>query len=116
MTDPNMTDFYRRLSRLEKMRAKGFGFEAEGTLGRSYYHRPVARRRSILGPILFVTFCVFLLKGTMYHEVGAETYNSRVAALMAGEGIDHVGGWIMQAEPLTVFVAGKLDALLLKLK
>lgn len=116
MTDPNMTDFYRRVSRIEKMRAKGYGFEAVGTLGRSYYHRPSAPRRSFAGPILFIALCIFLLKGMMYHEVGADTYNTRVASLMSGQGIDHFGGWIMQAEPVTVFVAGQLDQLLLNLK
>jgi hypothetical protein len=116
MADPNMTDFYRRVSRIEQMRAKGYGFEAAGTLGRSHHNRRPARRRSVLGPILFVLFCVFLMKGTMYHEVGADTYNARVASLMSGQGVDHFGGLIMQADPVTVFVAGKLDELLLKLK
>jgi hypothetical protein len=116
MADSNMTDFYRRVSRIEKMRAKGYGFEADGTLGRSYYRRPKAQRRSLLGPILFVAFCVFLMKGTMYHEVGAETYSTRVASLLSGDGFDHVGGLVMQAEPITIFVAGKLDELQLRLK
>jgi hypothetical protein len=116
MADSNMADFYRRVSRIEKMRSKGYGFEANGTLGRSYYRRQKAQRRSLLGPILFVAFCAFLMKGIMYHEVGAETYNTRVASLLAGDGMDHVGGLLMQAEPVTVFVAGKLDELLLRLK
>lgn len=116
MADSNMTDFYRRVSRIEKMRAKGYGFEADGTLGRSYYTRPKAQRRSVLGPILFVAFCVFLMKGVMYHEVGADTYNERVASLMAGSGVDHAGGWVMQADQVTIFIAAKLDALLLNLK
>lgn len=116
MADSNMTDFYRRVSRIQKMRAKGYGFEAEGTLGRSFYYRPAARRRSVLGPIVFVLLCAFLMKGLMYHEVGAQTYNDRVALLLAGEGVDHVGGLIMQAEPVTIFIAEKLDQLQLRLK
>ncbi len=116
MADSNMTEFYRRVSRIQKMRAKGYGFEAEGTLGRSSMQRPAARRRSILGPIVFVLACVFLMKGLMYHEVGAQSYEDRVASLMAGDGIDHVGGLVMQADPLTVFIAGKLDELQLRLK
>jgi hypothetical protein len=116
MADPNMTDFYRRVSRIEKMRAKGYGFEAAGALGRSYYTRQTAPRRSLMGPIIFVLACVFLLKGTMYHEVGAESYNTRIASLMAGDGVENVGGWILQAEPVTVYVAGKMDDLLKNLK
>lgn len=116
MTDSNMVDFYRRVARIQKMRAKGYGFEAEGTLGRSFYHRPPTRHKSVLGPIFFVLCCVFMLKGLIYHEVGAQTYRERVASLVAGKGIDHMGGLIMQAEPVTVFIAGKLDDLLLWLK
>ncbi len=116
MTDSNTADFYRRVARIQKMRAEGYGFEAVGTLGRSFYHRPSAQRRSVMGPIMFVLACVFLMKGLMYHEVGSQSYNARVASLTAGNAVDHVGGLIMQAEPVTVFIAGKLDDLLLRLK
>lgn len=116
MTDPNLTDFYGRVARIERARAKGYGFEAPGTLGRSYYTRPAPRRRSFLGPVLFLLCCAFLLKGAMYNQVGASLYNDRVAALMGGEGIERVGGWLMQADVVTIFVSDKIGALLLKLK
>ena len=32
--DPNLNDFYSRVSRIEKSHAKGYGFEATGTVGR----------------------------------------------------------------------------------
>ncbi len=32
--DPNLNDFYSRVSRIEKSHAKGYGFEAAGSLGR----------------------------------------------------------------------------------
>ena len=116
MTDPNLTDFYGRVSRIQRARAKGYGFEAPGTLGRSYYYRPQAKRRSILGPVLFLLICAFLMKGAIYHNVGADSYKSRVAALMAGQGIDSVGGWLMQADPVTLYVADKIALGLAKLK
>lgn len=112
MYDPNMTDFYGRVSRIRKARAKGYGFEAPGTLGRSHYMQPASSRRSIFGPILFVIICSFLLKGMIYHNIGAESYGERVAALQAGEGIDRIGGWLMQAEPATIFVSDKITSLL----
>lgn len=112
MYDPNLTDFYGRVARIQKARAKGYGFEAPGTLGRSHYTRPAGRRRSILGPVLFLLICAFLLKGIIYNGIGATSYNERVAALQAGEGIERVGGWLMQAEPATIFVSDKITALL----
>lgn len=112
MADPNISDFYKRVSRIERARKKGFGFEAAGTLGRSYYTQATPQRRSILGPVLFMLVCGFLLKGVMYSHVGPQLYNERVSALMAGEGIDRVGGWLMQAEPVTLLVAEKVTNLL----
>lgn len=116
MADPNMTDFYGRVARIQKARAKGYGFEATGTLGRSYYTKPSTRKRSVLGPIVFLAVCGFLLKGVMYQQIGAETYKIRVADLRAGEGVDRVGGWLMQADPVTIYVAGKVELVLQKLK
>jgi hypothetical protein len=105
MTDPNLKDFYGRVARIQKAHSKGYGFESAGTLGRSYYSGPAAQRRSVLGPVLFFLLCTFLLKGIIYHSIGPESYDERVAALRAGEGIERAGGWLMQAEPATMLVA-----------
>lgn len=116
MADPNMSEFYGRVARIEKARAQGMGFEAPGTLGRSYYYRAPARRRSWIAPMFFLLVCGFLIKGTMYQQVGAQTYDERVKALSKGEGLDRVGDFLMQSDPVTVYVAGKIDEALRKLK
>lgn len=116
MTDPNLTDFYGRVARIQKARAKGFGFEAPGTLGRSYYHNPKPLRRSVVGPIVFLVLCTFLLKGAILHSVGLQSYSDRVAGLMAGDGIERAGGWLMQSEPVSLFIAEQMTAVLLKMK
>ena len=108
MTDPNLTDFYGRVARLQKQRAKGYGFEAPGALGRSYYTKPKSRRRSFLTPVLFMLVCCFLLKGVIHHAVGAQSYDDRVAALLVGKGVEPVGGWLMQTEPVTLFISDKI--------
>jgi hypothetical protein len=115
MSDPNLTDFYGRVARIQKMRSKGYGFEAPGTLGRSYYYHPTVRRRSIIGPVLFLILCAVLLKGVIYHNIGATSYNERVASLQAGEGVERIGGWLMQEEAATVFVSGRITWLLSKM-
>ena len=116
MTDPNLTDFYGRVSRIQRARAKGYGFEATGTLGRSHYSRPQTQRHSVVGPILFLLICAFLVKGLIYHGVGSQSYNDRVHALMAGQGVDRLGGWLMQADPVTLFVSDEIKIGLAKLK
>lgn len=110
MTDHNMVDFYGRVSRIKKARAKGYGFEAVGTLGRSYYtqHAPARRGVSILKPALIVLFSVFGLKGTIHYQVGSAVYSERVAELKSGQGIDRLGGFLMQADPVTIYVSAKL--------
>lgn len=116
MTDPNLKDFYGRVARIQKARARGYGFEAAGTLGRSYYSRPAAPRRSVLGPVLFLVLCTVLLKGLIYQSIGADSYTQRVATLMTGDGIERAGGWLMQPEPVTVFVAEQITLIRAKLK
>ena len=116
MTDPNLKDFYGRVARLQKARAKGYGFEAAGTLGRSYYTRPSTNRRSVLWPVLFLLLCTVLLKGIIYQSIGADSYGERVAALMAGDGIERAGGWLMQPEPDTILVADQITAIRAKMK
>ena len=108
MADPNLTDFYGRVARIQKARAKGQGFEAPGALGRSYYNSPTTRRRSVLMPILLLGLCGFGLKGMIHFAVGAQSYEVRVAALRAGTGVEPVAGWVMQPEPVTLFVAEQI--------
>jgi hypothetical protein len=109
MDDPNMSDFYGRVARIQKARSLGLGFEAPGTLGRSYYVKPRSRRRAILGPVLFILVCAVLLKGAIYHEVGADSYNQRVSNLLVGDQVDRIGGWLMQEDATTLFVADRIS-------
>lgn len=113
MVDPNLADFYGRIARIEKARSKGFGFEASGTLGRSYYTYYSRSRRkgrfSIVKPVMVVLLCGFALKGAIHHQIGEEVYATRVAQLQGGEGFDRLGGYLMQADPVTIFVSTQID-------
>lgn len=109
MHDPNLVDFYNRVGRLQKAHAAGYGFEAVGTLGRSHYSRRTRKRRkNFVLPLLFVGMAVFGLKGTIHYHVGAETYETRVSSMGSGEGFDRLGAVLMQADPVTVWLSGKM--------
>lgn len=108
MADPNMSDFYRRVARIQTARAKGQGFEAPGTLGRSFYTRPQAPRRSVVAPVLLLLMAVFLLKGVMITQIGTEEYAARVERLQHGQGVEPFGGWLMQIDPVSAWVAVKI--------
>lgn len=108
MSDPNMTEFYRRASRVEHDRARGLGFEAPGVLGRSFYRRS-AQKRSVFWPAIFVVLAAFSLKGAILYWTGPDLYNSRVAELrQASSVVDQAGGWIMQADPVSTWLAEKI--------
>jgi hypothetical protein len=110
--DPNLNDFYTRVSRIEKSHAKGYGFEATGTLGRKASTRRRPRLlRLMKAPILALAVGLGL-KGVIHYYVGAQTYESRVSALAAGSGFDPVGAWLMHADPATLWISGQLQSYL----
>lgn len=110
--DPNLNDFYSRVSRIEKTHAKGYGFEAPGTVSRKASGRFGARLAKLVKPLLFALVIGLGLKGTIHYFVGAQTYETRVSALAAGDGFDPIGAWLMHADPVTLFISGQLQAML----
>ncbi len=111
MSDPGFAEFHSRIDKIEKARAKGFGFEASGTLGRSFYTRKNRRFRfpyAVLRQSLAVLICATVIKAVFLYQLGTAAYDQRVDKLMAGEGVDRIGGWLMQADPVTRAVSHKL--------
>ncbi|WP_103332876.1 hypothetical protein [Pseudotabrizicola formosa] len=115
MTDPGIAEFKTRIARIHKAHANGHGFEAEGTLGRSFYtrsHPRYRRRRRLQVPVLrplLIAVCVgTLMKAGLLYQLGSVAYGERVADLMAGQAVDRLGGWVMQADPVTVAVARQI--------
>ena len=110
--NPQLQDFYARIARVEADHARGRGFEAPGSWGRSHYHRPERRRFALLKPLLVTLLCVTTLKAVIHHEIGTETYAARVAELTAGEGVDRIGGYLMTADPATIWLSATMEQLL----
>lgn len=115
MVDRNLQNFYGRLGRIEDIHRAGGGFEADGTLGMSFYNarrRPQRRRIGILAPLALVAMTVLGLKAVVHATIGAELYEARVAELRAGDGLNQAGAYVLQADPLTVAIADKIVALI----
>lgn len=108
MADQNLSEFYARVARVEKARAKGYGFEAEGTLGRSFYNRRRSRRPALFGPLMIVLACGIGLKAAMYYQVGEKAYQDRVHRLMESDGFERLGGYLMQADPVTRYLSDRI--------
>lgn len=111
MADPNLRDFYGRIYRIQKRHRRGGGFEATGTLGRSYFVPPPSRSINIVRPLVMVVIAVTFVKVLMLAVIGPADYASRIAGLQAGGTIDRVGAVVMAVDPVTGFLAGKIDDL-----
>lgn len=112
MADPNLRDFYDRVTRILRAHEKGYGFEAVGTLGRSHYTRRKALRIPVMGPVLVLVCGIVLLKAIIHQGLGAQDYQERVAALWAGGALDRAGAVLMQPDPATLWVSDRLGAML----
>ena len=115
MVDRNLQNFYGRIGRIEDIHRAGGGFEAEGTLGMSYYNarrRRPRRRIGLLGPLAVVAMCVVGVKAVVHATIGAELYEERLADLRGGEGIARAGAYVLEADPVTLAIADRLRNLL----
>jgi len=113
MSDPRIDEFYNRVHRIERNRAMGFGHEAAGTLGRSHFVRPKGSPlASLLRKLMVLGVLVIGAKAAMIHAIGADAYDDRVALMMQGEGVDRLGGVLLQADPVSRMVALRAGAFL----
>lgn len=44
-------------------------------------------------------------KAFLLTQLGADSYSAKVTGLMAGDSVERVGGWLMQADPVTLRIA-----------
>lgn len=115
MADKHLREFYGRLSRIERTHMAGGGFEADGTLG-MFFHNAHRRRRSrrprILASLIVGAAILFTLKASLHVAIGGAVYDEKIALMLAGTDIDRAGAWVMQADPLTLAIAGQIRRLL----
>lgn len=68
----------------------------------------VPRRRRIRVPfagIALLAVGVLALKGMVHAQLGPEVYEARIAGLAQGGQIERVGAWVMQPDPITLWVS-----------
>lgn len=115
MADANIARFNKRVREIEG-RHKRLSSAYVRLEERDGLLIPVARsrpRRSmpLRGITLsLVTFLVF--KGFLLAYLGPITYADRLATLEAGNAAEKLGGWIMSADPVTLWIASQLGALI----
>ncbi len=113
MTNTYFTDFDDRTRRIEKAhRRLARGYVTTVTRDGVIIHRPIRRYGPSLRGI-FLTFAALLgFKVLLYTYLGAIAYDGRVADLAGGTVIESIGAWVMQADPVTVWISqGVLELL-----
>ncbi|MGB3178920.1 MAG: hypothetical protein WBH14_13610 [Albidovulum sp.] len=114
MVDKNLQNFYGRVGRIERIHDAGGGFEANGTLGMSYYNarKRSKRRVGLLGPLALILMTIIGIKAAVYTTLGPDAYSLRISTLQAGTTADQIGAYVLQADPLTVMVADQVRSLI----
>lgn len=75
----------------------------------------VPRRRRLRVPfagLAMVALGIIAFKGIVHAHLGPTSYDARVERLAAGTGVEQAAAWIMQADPLTLWAADQVRALL----
>ena len=114
MADANFQNFDARMARITRQHQRlAKGYVTKVTKDGLIVHRPRRRVapyipwRSVLG-LLVVGMAVKVL---MFVNLGPETYDARVATLMAGTQFEQVGAYLLQADQATLWLAAKVEEL-----
>lgn len=62
--------------------------------------------------ILFVLVGTLLVKGVMLAQVGADSYDARVATLASGNQFEQIGAYVLHADPITQWIAAQVAPIL----
>lgn len=104
-------DRLRLLTRKHNAMSRGYvtRIQADGLI--------VARPRRRLpripkGAVILFIAGFFAFKGLLLAHLGPQTYDDRLARLEAGTMVEKAGAFVMQADPLTVYIARQIGPIL----
>ena len=72
-------------------------------------HR-VARRVVPWHGLTLILVTVLLFKAAMHISLGAANYDARVAEFADGNAVQQAAGWVLRAEPVTVWLSSTLQS------
>ena len=102
--------FDARLKRIDRKHAKlANGYTARVSRDGLIIFRPKRRKPSIsLRGIALLIVGFLCFKGIVMAHLGGTVYEDRLAALKEGTIVEQAGAFVMQGDPVTVYVAEKL--------
>jgi hypothetical protein len=102
-------EFDKRLRRIDRKRRKlARGYVTYVDKNGLVNYRPRRGFRLPLKGVLLFVLGFFGFKGVVLTNLGPDTYSERVQALGEGTVVEQAGAWLMQADPLTQFIAQTL--------
>lgn len=111
MYDPQYQEFQGRLRRVDRIHRRGGGFEAVGTLGRSFYNQRT-QRRPLLRVLMVVAAGFLAIKALLLMQIGTVDYQDRLQRLHDGSMVEQAGAYVMQIDPVTAWLSVKFHEIL----
>ena len=112
MSQANFQNFDKRMARIMRQHDRlSKGYVTKLTRDGLIVAKP--RRRILsLAPLRFLLLLLvaaMAFKVFFYVQMGPEVYNARVAGLAIGTQVEQVGSYVLQADPVTVAIADKIQ-------
>jgi len=113
MADAYQARFEKRIRRINKRHRKlARGYVAEVNGDGLIVVRP--QRRTARFPwkgVALMFVALFAFKGILHAQLGAATFDERVGKLGNGTVVEKAGAWVMQADPVTLWVSSQVTPL-----
>ncbi|SLN19653.1 hypothetical protein ROA7450_00635 [Roseovarius albus] len=107
-------DFDTRLKKLDRKHSRlAHGYSAQVNKDGLIVFRPKRRQMAIsLRGVMLLVIGFLCFKGFLVAHIGTTTYENRITALQEGTMVEQAGGYVMQIDPVTKAIAGKLHPFL----
>lgn len=113
MSASQFDEFDRRMRRIHRRHSKlSHGYVTSINDDGLVVAKPARRGRNATARAAVIVIALILVfKGVVLAQLGPQAYADRVAALKAGSGFDKAGAFIMQPDPITIWIADKAVSL-----
>lgn len=113
--DAQLREFGKRVHRINRRHEKlSHGFVTVVEKDGLVVTKPsrLASTRFPWGLLALVAVGFFLFKGMLMAGLGEAQYAERASSLQAGSPVEQFGGWVMQPDPVTLWIGAKIGSIL----
>lgn len=113
MSAHQFDEFERRMRRINRRHSKlSHGFVTQITDDGLVVAKPrKPRGYAVLRGAYLLLLVMFIFKGFLHSNLGADAYRTQVESLRGGNTIEQVGAFSMTADPVTLWISGAISSL-----